>query len=158
MSLSSDLATHFRNLHYGPNFTGVDLKALMDGVTMEEATTQVGSLNTIAKLVFHINYYVAIVLNVFEGGHIQGHDKYSYDCPPINTEADWQALVDKLFREADALTAYIEALPDSDWQGPFDTGKYGNNFRNINGLIEHTHYHMGQIALIRKMIREQQLD
>ena len=155
MSLSSDLASHFRNMHYGPNFTGVDLKSLLDGVTMEEATTRIGSLNTIALLVFHINYYVAIVLNVFKGGHIQGHDKFSYDCPPIKTEADWQELVSKLFEEGDALTEFIANLPEEQWQGPFDTGKYGNNFRNISGLIEHTHYHMGQISLVKKMVREQ---
>ena len=25
---------------------------------------------------------------------------------------------------------------------------------NINGIIEHTHYHLGQIALIKKLVRE----
>ncbi|HAI83731.1 MAG TPA: DUF1572 domain-containing protein, partial [Chitinophagaceae bacterium] len=29
----------------------------------------------------------------------------------------------------------------------------GTYYRNILGLIEHTHYHLGQIALIKKIIR-----
>ena len=32
--------------------------------------------------------------------------------------------------------------------------KYGNYFRNLTGIIEHLHYHLGQIVLIKKLIAE----
>jgi len=34
---------------------------------------------SIAALTFHINYYVAGVLNVFQGGKLEIRDKYSFD-------------------------------------------------------------------------------
>jgi hypothetical protein len=37
------------------------------------------------------------------------------------------------------------------------TAKYGNYFRNIAGVVEHTHYHLGQIALIKKLLKEKDL-
>ena len=32
--------------------------------------------------------------------------------------------------------------------------EYGNYYRNLHGLIEHTHYHLGQVALIKKLLNE----
>ncbi|MEM8891667.1 MAG: DUF1572 domain-containing protein, partial [Bacteroidota bacterium] len=32
--------------------------------------------------------------------------------------------------------------------------KYGTYRRNIDGMIEHCYYHLGQISIIRKMIAE----
>jgi hypothetical protein len=33
--------------------------------------------------------------------------------------------------------------------------KYGNYYRNIHGIIEHIHYHLGQIVLIEKYFYRQ---
>jgi len=33
--------------------------------------------------------------------------------------------------------------------------KYGSYQRNIEGVIEHSYYHLGQISLVRKMISEE---
>ena len=30
--------------------------------------------------------------------------------------------------------------------------KYGTYYRNFHGLIEHAHYHLGQIVLIKKLV------
>ena len=30
--------------------------------------------------------------------------------------------------------------------------KYGSWYRNIHGIIEHAHYHLGQIVLLKKLI------
>ena len=35
---------------------------------------------------------------------------------------------------------------------PFIDAKYGTFLRNIEGVIEHSYYHLGQISLIRKLI------
>ena len=43
-------------------------------------------------------------------------------------------------------------MNDSIFDHPFIDGKYGSYLRNIEGIIEHSYYHLGQISLIRKMI------
>ena len=35
----------------------------------------------------------------------------------------------------------------------FVTEKYGNYEHNLVGLIEHSHYHFGQIVIIQKILR-----
>jgi hypothetical protein len=43
-------------------------------------------------------------------------------------------------------------LPENKLEEVFDDKKYGNYYRNITGIIEHNHYHLGQIVLIKKII------
>jgi hypothetical protein len=154
MKLSSQIAKHFREVHFGGNWTVSNLKDTLAGVTWQQATTKVQSLNTIAALVFHINYFVAVQLKVLQGGPLEGNDKFSYDVPPINSEEDWQKLKDKALSEAEQLATLIEQLPDSKWEEDFVDPKYGSYYRNLHGVIEHTHYHLGQIALLKKMLSQ----
>ena len=83
MNLPQQIATHFRDLHSGKNWTAVNLKETLADVTWQEATTKVYSLNTIVALVYHINYYVAAILRVLQGKPIDAHDQYSFNHPPL---------------------------------------------------------------------------
>ena len=152
MNLTAQIAKHFRAVHFGGNWTSVNLKDQLTGLTWQQATTQVYSFNTIAKLVFHINYYVSAVSKVLEGGPLDAHDKYSFDLAPIQSEEDWQALVAKTFSDAEHFIGLIEQLPDSKLGEVFSEEKYGTYYSNLHGIIEQTHYHLGQITLIKKML------
>lgn len=152
MNLSEQIAKHFRDVHFGGNWTSVNLKDSLADLTWQQATTQVYSLNTIAALVYHINYYVSAVLKVLQGEPLNAHDKYSFDLPPIKSQEDWQKLLDKTWTEAKHFANLIEQLPESKLAEDLSDKKYGNYYRNLHGIIEHTHYHLGQIVLIKKII------
>ncbi len=47
-------------------------------------------------------------------------------------------------------------MNDSILDQPFIEKKYGSYLRNIEGVIEHSYYHLGQISLIKKMINQNQ--
>ena len=64
MNLSQQIAKHFREVHFGGNWTSVNLKDSLAGINWQQAATKVHSFNTIATLVFHINYYISEVLKV----------------------------------------------------------------------------------------------
>jgi uncharacterized damage-inducible protein DinB len=121
-------------------------------VTMEQATTKIGSLNTIAALTYHINYYLAGILNVFNGGELEIRDKYSFHLPPIASEADWKRLRDELLVNSERFIQAVATMTDAQLDQPFVDEKYGTYARNIEGVIEHSYYHLGQISLIRKMV------
>ena len=152
MSLTAQIAKHFRDVQFGGNWTGVNLTDSLAGVDWQQATTQVHSLNTIAALVFHINYYVSAVLKVLQGGPLDAHDKYSFDLPPVLSQEDWEKLLDKLWADAENFASLVEQLPESKLWEDFSDKKYGNYYRNLHGVIEHTHYHLGQIVLIKKIL------
>lgn len=152
MSISTQIAKHLHDLHFGGNWTVSDLKSNLQGLNWEQATQQVGSLNSIAALVYHINYYVVAISRVMEGRPIDAKDELSYQHPPVNDEADWEALKAASFSDAEKLVALIREFPDERLSEIFVHEKYGTWYRNLHGVTEHAHYHLGQIAVIKKLI------
>lgn len=153
MNVSLHLAKHFKEVHFGDNWTWSTLKDALEDVTFEQATTKIDSLNTIAALVYHINYYVCAVMSVLEGKPLTSKQKLSFD-HKIETKEDWENMLSKTWSDAEKFVKLTEQLPDSKLDETFFDEKHGNYFRNIMGVIEHTHYHLGQIVLIKKLIQE----
>ncbi len=154
MNLTAQIAKHFRDVHFGGNWTSVNLKDSLVNVTWQQATTQVYSCNTIATLVFHMNYYISAVLKVLQGGPLDAHDKFSFDHSPIESQEDWEKLLDKTWADAEKFASLIEQLPESKLDETFSDEKYGTYYRNLHGIIEHIHYHLGQIVLIKKILMQ----
>jgi len=152
MNLTAQIAKHFREVHFGGNWTASNLKDLLADVTWQQATSQVYSINPIATLVYHINYYVSAILKVLRGEPLDAHDKYSFDLPPILSQEDWEKLLDKTWTDAEDFAILVEQLPESKLGENFSDEKYGSYYRNFHGVIEHTHYHLGQIVLIKKIL------
>ena len=154
--LSSQIAKHLRDVHSGGNWTVSNLRDNLQDVTWQQATKKVESFNTIATLVFHINYFVDAVKQVLKGGQLTANDKYSFDHPPVNSAGDWEKMLQKVGLDVEEAARLIEQLPDSKLFETFVDEKYGTYYRNLQGIIEHTHYHLGQIALIKKLVMEKQ--
>tara|TARA_R110000782_G_scaffold251934_1_gene339602 strand:- start:60649 stop:61125 length:477 start_codon:yes stop_codon:yes gene_type:complete len=129
-------------------------KSQIESVTWQQATLKIGSLNTIASLVFHVNYYLAGLLNVFKGGELEIRDKYSFDIQPIESEADWKRLMNEFLLNSEEFIKEVANMADSKLDKPFVDEKYGTYLRNIEGIIEHSYYHLGQLSLIKKIILE----
>lgn len=153
MSLAIQNANRFRELLLDGNWVaGTNFKALLIGINKEQATTRIANLNTIAALTFHIHYYISGVLNVLEGGALTIRDKYSFDLPPITSEEDWQKLLATLWLDAERFGKLLEQMPEERLTEVFVDEKYGNYQRNIDGLIEHSYYHLGQLVLLQKLL------
>ncbi|MES2763433.1 MAG: DinB family protein [Bacteroidota bacterium] len=121
-------------------------------LTWKHAIGKVENLNTIAALTFHINYYLKGLLQVLNGGELTISDKYSFDMPEIKSEEDWNDLVNDFVKNAEAFASKVEQIDDALLDQPFVNEKYGTYSRNIEGVIEHSYYHLGQISLIKKII------
>ncbi|TND09831.1 MAG: hypothetical protein FD123_955 [Bacteroidetes bacterium] len=156
MNLTAQIAKHFREVHFGGNWTWSNLKDNLADVTWQQAITPVYDLNTIAVLTFHVNYFVCAALDVLEGRPLTSNDKYSFDHPPVQCAEDWEKLRDKALSDAEKLAGLIEQLPEHKLWEDFTDKKYGNYCRNIFGIIEHTHYHLGQIAVVKKILQQQE--
>lgn len=153
MSSTSQLAKRFREvLIDGHWIANTNFKDQLKDVTWKQAVTKIGSLNTIAMLTFHIDYYIAGLINVFEGGDLEIRDKYSFDFQPIESQEQWEVLLNKLWTDSEKFASLIEQIPDSKLDEVFVDEKYGTYRRNIDGMIEHAYYHLGQITLIKKML------
>ena len=155
MNLSAQIAKHFREIHFGGNWTASNLKENLAGISWQQATTVVHSFNTIAALVFHSNYFVSAVLKVLQGEALTASDKFSFDHPPILNKKDWEHLLDKTWTDAEKFANLIEQLPERKLGEIFSDEKYGTYYRNLHGVIEHIHYHLGQIVLLKKILLQE---
>ena len=126
-------------------------KALTD-LSFDQAIQKVSDLNTIYALTYHIHYYVRGVLQVFQGGELTIRDKFSFDLPTAPSEEAWIELRSILFEDAQKFARTVRNLSDEQLYEGFVKPEYGTVERNIDGMIEHAYYHLGQISLIRKLI------
>jgi uncharacterized damage-inducible protein DinB len=153
METTQQIANRFRDVILnGTWIANTNYKAQVLNTTWQQATSKVGTLNTIAALTFHINYYITGVLNVFKGGALDIKDANSFDCPTITSENDWQHLKNTLITNAEHFASNLEQMPNDTLDHVFVDEKYGNYRRNINAMIEHSYYHLGQITLIKKLL------
>jgi uncharacterized damage-inducible protein DinB len=153
MTATREVADRFREVILnGKWIANTNFKDQVHDLDWRQATMQVGSLNTIALLTFHIDYYIAGIMNVLRGGSLDIRDRFSFDMSPIQSQEDWDRLRGKLFADAEAFADLMEQLPVEQLDAPFVDEKYGTYRRNIDGMIEHSYYHLGQVVLIKKML------
>lgn len=159
MENSSQLTNRFKEVIIdGRWIANTNYKDQLTNVSWKQATTKIGSLNTIAALAYHINYYISGILDVFEGGELVIRDKYSFDMPEIKSKEDWDHLLNEIWTNAENFANHVENLTEDKLEDFFVKEEYGTYRRSIEGVIEHSYYHLGQISLIKKMILEKALE
>lgn len=155
MNEAINLANRFREpLLNGKWVAFTNFKEQLADITYKQATTKINGLNSIAALTFHIDYYVAGVLQVFNGGTLDIRDKYSFDMPAIESEEDWKRLREQLWIHAEQFAEAVEKMSTNQLNAVFVKEEYGDFRRSIDGMIEHAYYHLGQVVLIKKMITQ----
>ncbi len=92
MNLPQLVASHFRDVYFGNNWTDVNLKDSLAGVDWTWPQHRSIPHNSIATLIFHMNYYVSRVLPVLRGQQLDAHDKNTFDHPPIKDQQEWENL------------------------------------------------------------------
>lgn len=154
MTLTDQTAKHLHDIHFGGNWTTTNLKEVLSDVTWKEAIAKIDDFNSISELAYHVNYFVGALLDVLEGRPLTTKDKFSFDCPSISSEEDWKTVQDKIWDEANRTVLLIKELPLEALEHDFADEKYGSYYRNIHGVIEHMHYHLGQIVILKRLIRK----
>lgn len=153
MNTNLELSQRLREVFLdGKWIANTNYKSEISTLNWQEATKKIGNLNTIAALTFHINYYTKGLLHVFEGGLLEIKDNLSFAMPLINSQESWNALVEEFITNATQFVNTIAQMPNEKFEEPFIEKKYGTNRRNIEGVLEHSYYHLGQITLIKKLL------
>lgn len=152
MQKTAFLADRIREVFLnGTWIANTNYKATLETTDWEMAVQKLYTANSIAALTYHVNYYLAGLLKVFRGGKLEISDAFSFDMPSINGPTDWSDLVASILDNAEAFAQIIESMEDAALDLPFVDAQYGSILRNIEGVIEHSYYHLGQIVLLKKI-------
>ena len=153
MENNRELAKRFSDVIFNNSWVANNsYKNQLTDLPLEVVLFKYQSLHSIAALTQHVHYYIAGILNVFNGGNLGIKDIYSFDFPPINTIEQWHTFLAVFWTDAASFTQKLEKMDENTLNSIFVKKEYGTYHFNINTLIEHSYYHLGQIVLIKKLI------
>lgn len=153
MTTPQEIAKQLRQAYLGGNWSERSVKDVLEDVSAVEANKQVYGLNTIAMLTHHMHYFVVGIRPLLEGGALTIRDKFSWETPDLSSPFDWQKYREQMPIDMERLAQLIQQMDTPNLQAPFDQEKYGNYFQNLEGIIEHIYYHLGQIVVLKKILR-----
>lgn len=131
--------------------SGTNFKKEIENMSWQNAITPVANLNSVAAIVWHIEYYLNGVTCVLEGGTLDIKDKFSFDTPNFKSQTDWENLKVSFYKSCNYYIRLVTTLSKDQLNATFVDEKYGDYHRNVNTMIEHCYYHLGQIVLIKKL-------
>ncbi|WP_026728826.1 hypothetical protein [Flavobacterium denitrificans] len=153
MKSTTEIANRFREIILnGTWVANTNYKDQLENLDWKIAVTPIQNLNTIAVLAQHIHYYINGINQVFKGGTLDIKDKFSFDFPPIQSQEEWETFLNKFWKASEEFAYLVEQMPDEKLDEGFVDIKYGSYRRNIDCMIEHSYYHLGQIVLIKKLL------
>ncbi|WP_149208168.1 DinB family protein [Flavobacterium johnsoniae] len=155
MKSTLEIASRFKEIILnGTWVANTNYKLQLENLDWRIAVKPVQNLNTIAILAQHIHYYINGLNQVFKGGTLDIKDKFSFDFPPIQSQEEWNSFLEKFWNDSQEFASLVEQMPDEKLNEPFVDEKYGTYRRNIDCMIEHSYYHLGQIVLIKKLLTQ----
>jgi len=155
MKKTEELAHRLREVILnGTWIANTNFKDQLENLDWKITISKFESLNTISILAQHIHYYIEGIKNAFVTGELNIRDQYSFNFPPIESEHDWKMFLIKFWKDTEELANLIEQMPEGQLNEAFMDKKYGTYERNIDGMIEHSYYHLGQIVLLKKILAE----
>lgn len=146
---------HERGAWHGPS-----VQEVLDGVTAATAAAHaIPGAHSIWELVLHITAWRGEVVRRLDGG--EPGQPPEGDWPPVGdtSEAAWaearRRLDDSYRRLAAAVARFAESkLDESVGRKPPDPalGTVGSYYVMLHGIAQHDAYHMGQVAILRKVV------
>lgn len=142
---------------YGGNpWYGDSVKSVLKNIDPRTAFTKAsGNTHTIAELVSHIIGWREFALARLKGDkNFRMIQKTSFDWrkKEKDEETAWKTLLSALEKNQKEILAILKRSDDDLLSLPVHRRKYNMEFL-IEGFIQHDLYHLGQISLLKKMIR-----
>lgn len=153
MNICEHIAAHVNDAYNGNNWTEINLADTVSDINYQEATTLTkASPNTIAMLVHHLKFYNEVVLKRLHGTNPKISSANGFDMPPVENEEQWKQLVNDCLQSAKKLAEAALVFPAEKLES-VPAGGHNNMYKNLHGIAEHAHYHVGQITILKKLLR-----
>ena len=147
------IADQLKRAHEGGAWHGPSVRELLAGVSAEQAASRpFEGAHTIWELVEHIEAWERAILRRLGGDPAQIY-KTEEDWPPTRdaSEEAWQGTQKKLADTDKALREAVLRLDDARLDEPI-LADMSSRYISLHGAVQHTLYHAGQIALLKKAL------
>ncbi|HEU4766907.1 MAG TPA: DinB family protein [Pyrinomonadaceae bacterium] len=156
MSEVNRIRDQFERAFNGDAWHGPPVLALLDGVTAEQAAAHpIPGAHSIWELTLHIAAWEDACRRRLEGDPAQLVDDENF--PPISevSESAWENTKQRLVEVHRRLLDAISATDDSRLDQPIINSAeipFSSAYVTLHGGVQHSLYHAGQIAILKKAI------
>jgi uncharacterized damage-inducible protein DinB len=155
MKVTHEIARHILDCFNGENWTDVNISNTLKDVSWQQAQQRTAaSQNTIASLLHHIYYWNGIIMLRIKGINPSVPDSNGFDVAEFKNENDWNELKEKTHQSFIQLADAVKNFPEEKLSETYAAGK-SSYYKNFQGTVEHAHYHLGQIVILKKLIKQE---
>lgn len=155
MKITYLIADHIKEIYEGNNWTDVSIIQTIKDINWQQAQQKTNaSANTIASLLHHLHYWNGIMMQRLKGSNPLVPETNGFDVDELQNENDWIALKDKTHGSFLQLSDLIKVFPEEKLEETYSFGK-SSFYKNFQGAVEHAHYHLGQMVIIKNLITKQ---
>jgi uncharacterized damage-inducible protein DinB len=147
------IADQLRRAHEGGAWHGPSVRELLDGVTAEQASRwPFEGAHSIRELVEHMAAWERAILRRLGGDPAQIY-RTGEDWPTAQDDSEeaWQGAQQRLADADRALREAVLRLDDAQLDEPILDGM-SSRYVSLHGAAQHTLYHAGQIAFVKRAL------
>ncbi len=154
MNIKQHIAQHLIDVHRGGNWTEVNLTDTLKDVSWVQAMIITPfAPNSIAMLLHHITYWNRVIATRGQGIQPFINKENGMNVPSLANQDDWRKLKTDTIHSAEELATIIEGYDIGNLFNPI-LPAHSSAYKNFQGQVEHVHYHLGQIIMIKKYIHK----
>lgn len=145
------IADQLRRSFEGGAWHGPALMEVLEGVTAQQAAARpIAGAHSIWELVLHLWAWTEVEIERLAGKSVEEPAAGDFPAVTDTTEAAWRDALHTLERIHRDLFAAVEQLPESRL-GEMAPGRDHTIYFMLLGQVQHTVYHAGQIAILKKV-------
>jgi uncharacterized damage-inducible protein DinB len=147
--------TNFNLLYEkGAWFGDTYMEKLADVTEKEAFTPPMNGIHTIAELVSHVIYWRTPIIKKLKGekDHVGSVDSPDNWVPLDQLKAKgWKSVLKDFAESQDQLMTLLSKAKPGFFNEEYSPGNSWDYV--VDGIVQHDVYHLGQLALVKKMIR-----
>jgi hypothetical protein len=149
------IAEELRRATTGDAWHGDSIKKILSGVSAQQAASKpIAHGHSIWELVLHVTYWLDAITLTTTGTPLVQHSVPGFDqmnFPPVrSTEPKaWEEAKDRLYSSAEKCAAAIARFDPTKFHATVPGRQYKFDCA-LPGIVSHTIYHGGQMALLKK--------
>jgi uncharacterized damage-inducible protein DinB len=150
---SERIADQLKRAFDGEAWHGPALKEALEGVTAQQAIAKpIAGAHSIWELVLHIAGWEGVIARRLEGEALGEPPEGDFPAAPAEaSDADWAALLARVYGAHERLVARMAALTETDLRKRIEDKPYPA-WIMAHGAVGHALYHVGQIVLLKRAL------
>lgn len=144
----------FNDLYDGNPWIDVNIMDTLSSISAKDASYRIGEKrNTIWEITEHMICWRENVLQRVQGKVITTPAHNYFEKIKDSSEKGWENTLKRFSATQSAWITFLEKVKQKDFEKIYPRNQL-NYYQHIHGILQHDAYHLGQITLLVKIIKE----